>query len=824
MGKPASLPPGKRIFTSILLAIILIGSTISSALLIGLSVIPQQAWAAPPGTAPAQTAPSNGATTTDQTPTFDWNSVSATPSVTTYHLLVDNNNDFLSPEINVNVAAPTTQHTPSSNLALGTYNWKVSAINADGEGPFSSVRTVTLVDLSAPILASPADGSATNDLTPTFDFDRIDPEPSGLLYQIQADNSGNTFPSPEVDNIQSSSDSSSFTPGSNLAVGTYSWRVGAKSDAADPPSWSTVWTVTLDSGTAPAAPSLITPISGFTNDQTPLFDWNDATDPSGINRYTIQVSTSSSLSGGAGSSFSSTVISTNIDGSPPASQFTPGTNLAAGTYFWHVRARDAASNTGLYGATSSFTIDITAPTLAPTLSAPANAATINDNTPTFDWSAVSDPSTPVTYELLVDNENTFSMPLSISEPSLSSPTFTAGSALTDGTYFWKVRAKDGAGNVGAFSSVFTFTIDSTGPTVTASPPGGTFGAAGTSVELSSTDPDLDAIYYTTNGDTPTSASTLYTAAIPITVTTTLKAIGYDTFDNPGTVLTEEYTITTSTTIDTSMSLKLEGNKKITAGSTYTASGKLIDAVADSPIAGKTISVTTDGSSPVTGTTDSKGKFTVQLTAPSTLGKHDIQAHFAGDSQYNPSDSPVKKLTVEGTSAALATATTSIDTSLSLKLEGKDKVTAGATFSASGKLIDSVSKKPLSGKSISVTTDGGSPKASDSTDGKGEFEVSLKAPDSYGKHDIQAHFAGDSQYNPSDSPVSKITIEGSTTTLKNEKTTVTTDEQPTDEQPTDEEPTDEEPTDEEPTDEEPTDEEPTDEEPTDEEPTDEEPTN
>ncbi len=304
MSDPIGPPARKRIFTSFLLSLILIGSTISSALLLGLAVAPQQAWAALPGT-PGLSAPANGSTTTDQTPTFDWNSVSASPSVTSYNLLVDNNADFLSPEINVNVNAPTTDHTPSSNLALGTYNWKVRAHNSDGDGLFSSVRTVTIVDLPAPTLNSPADNSFTNDLTPTFDFDRIDPEPSGLLYQIQADNSGNGFPSPEVNNIQSSSSSSEFTPSSNLAEGTYSWRVGSKSDAADPPSWSTVRTVTLDA-TPPTAPSLISPANnGFTNDQTPLFDWSDATDPSGINRYGIQVSTSSALSGGAGSAFSS---------------------------------------------------------------------------------------------------------------------------------------------------------------------------------------------------------------------------------------------------------------------------------------------------------------------------------------------------------------------------------------------------------------------------------------------------------------------------------------------------------------------------------------
>ncbi len=366
--------------------------------------------------------------------------------------------------------------------------------------------------------------------------------------------------------------------------------------------------------------------------------------------------------------------------------------------------------------------------------------------------------------------------------------YSAAISITTTTTL-KFIGYDTVGNAGAPGEE-VYTLDNTGPTVTATPPGGTFATA-QSVTLGSQTADLADIFFTTDGSTPDSGDTKYTGAIQITTTTNLKFIGYDTVGNAGPVGSETYTIQTATSIDTSISLQLSGNNKITPGSTFTASGKLINAVADSPIAGKPITFTIDGSS-VGGTvnTDSKGKFSVQLTAPTAIGKHDVQAHFAGGSQYNPSDSPVRKLTVQSASSLLLLLLLVPDTSLSLKLEGKDKVTTGSTYSVSGKLIDSVSKKPISGKTISVTTDGGSPKASDTTDGKGEFDVSLKAPDSYGKHDIQAHFSGDSQYKSSESPVSKITVEGSTLTLKNEKTTVTTDEQPTDKQQPDEQQPDE----------------------------------
>jgi hypothetical protein len=116
-------------------------------------------------------------------------------------------------------------------------------------------------------------------------------------------------------------------------------------------------------------------------------------------------------------------------------------------------------------------------------------------------------------------------------------------------------------------------------------------------------------------------------------------------ENAGTPGEETYTIETSTTTDTSMSLKLSSNKP-TPGATFTASGKLIDAVADLPISGKSITFTIDGN-PAGGpvTTNSKGEFEVNLNAPDSPGKYDIKAHFDGESQYKSSDSSVK-ITVE----------------------------------------------------------------------------------------------------------------------------------------------------------------------------------
>jgi hypothetical protein len=113
------------------------------------------------------------------------------------------------------------------------------------------------------------------------------------------------------------------------------------------------------------------------------------------------------------------------------------------------------------------TSDTTAPP-APALLSPADGAFTNDNTPTFDWSDVTDPSIPVAYELIVDNNSDFSSPEIFlkSENALPVSTFTPSSPLPDSTYSWKVRARDGASNLGDFSSPFSFVIDTVPPSIT----------------------------------------------------------------------------------------------------------------------------------------------------------------------------------------------------------------------------------------------------------------------------------------------------------------------------------------------------------------------
>ena len=103
-------------------------------------------------------------------------------------------------------------------------------------------------------------------------------------------------------------------------------------------------------------------------------------------------------------------------------------------------------------------------------------------------------------------------------------------------------------------------VDTMPPTTTASPAGGIYNTPRT-VTLTCSDgtgSGCDKIYYTTDGTTPTTSSPVYSSAINISVTTTLKFFARDLAGNSETVKTEIYTI------------DLEGcpNPPVRIGSTY----------------------------------------------------------------------------------------------------------------------------------------------------------------------------------------------------------------------------------------------------------------
>ena len=99
-----------------------------------------------PGT-PTLVAPTDGSTTDDNTPTFEWNGVIDSDE---YQIQIDNNSDFSSPERDETITS--TDHTPASDLSDGTYYWRVRGHNTsdgcDAYGLWSNTWWVTVDTLN----------------------------------------------------------------------------------------------------------------------------------------------------------------------------------------------------------------------------------------------------------------------------------------------------------------------------------------------------------------------------------------------------------------------------------------------------------------------------------------------------------------------------------------------------------------------------------------------------------------------------------------------------------------------------------------------------
>ena len=213
----------------------------------------------------------------------------------------------------------------------------------------------------------------------------------------------------------------------------------------------------------PSTPTLVAPSSGgSTNNLTPLFDWTVALDDiteSGDLVYIFEIGTGEQPST---DDFSSPTLRLLVTG---VTELT-GDALDTGDYvryLWHVKAVDRSGNIGSYSELRPLFIDTTAPT-TPDLVAPGTGARTVDTTPTFAWTSVSDPS-GVTYQLGIGsgdqtaNTGSFVHLSGYLLPANGTQlTLDAADALGPGVYTWHVRALDGAGNFGEFSTARTITV------------------------------------------------------------------------------------------------------------------------------------------------------------------------------------------------------------------------------------------------------------------------------------------------------------------------------------------------------------------------------
>ncbi len=135
------------------------------------------------------------------------------------------------------------------------------------------------------------------------------------------------------------------------------------------------------------------------------------------------------------------------------------TSLGDAEWNYTVYTQDLAGNVNDTGL-RIINLD-SSPPGAPTLTSPTDNDHTNDNTTTFDWSDVTD-TFGVNYTFMIYNDSSLGNDnVTLNKTSFtqtSAYTLTAGEALSDGTYYWRVRANS-TGGVGDWADNFSLIID-----------------------------------------------------------------------------------------------------------------------------------------------------------------------------------------------------------------------------------------------------------------------------------------------------------------------------------------------------------------------------
>src|SRR5439155_781939 len=291
--------------------------------------------------------------------------------------------------------------------------------------------------------------------------------------------------------------------------------------------------------------------------------------------YTIQQSVAPPSFNPAGGTFAGSVAVTmstttsgasiyyTTDGSTPTTASSVYTGPVPLTTTTTLKAMAAASGMANSSVTSAaYTIRVVAPTFSPAGGTYTStlSVSISETTPGATIYYTTDGSTPTT----------------------ASTPYTGPVPLTTTTTLKAMAAASGMANSSVASATYTISQAVAPPTF--NPPGGSF--AGSVTVTMSTTTSGATIYYTSDGSTPTTASSVYTVPVPLTTTTTLRAMAAASGMTNSSVTSATYTIQQS----------VAPPSFNPAGGSFAGS---VTVTMSTTTSGATIYYTTDGSTPTT---------------------------------------------------------------------------------------------------------------------------------------------------------------------------------------------------------------------------------
>lgn len=453
------------------LATVVMATVATLGLSIGLGAAP--AGAAP--AAPVLSQPIDGAETPTN-PVLGWTPVAG---AVRYNVQVSTQQDFASGTVKFTQSTANTFATPPTDLAVGKYWWRVSALDSSSTtGPYTT-STFMKATAAAPAPRTPASGATLN-----YPNDALvlswDPLPGATSYEVQIDDDeafvGAANPV--------STTNSSYTPAIPPFGTSVYWRVRAKSAQGIPTQYSVprsyrvVWPEKVSSDPTKRFPANTTSPTV----EEVVLNWEPL---AGASAYELQISPDQF--------FNAPIGGTQVVNS---TSYSPSPTLPAASYYWRVRGLNTAQ-VPEPGPWSDVWVFTRAWPASAENSRPRGTETTNDfaqvklispadadytrTEPTFSWAPQrgasmyefqvgTDPNfSPNTYNVCFTNHTTISpyqkvQPLTLKDCVPNTP---VSSRVWPGTVlYWKVRALDDLTDFspnpkvnGVFSEIRSFLYD-----------------------------------------------------------------------------------------------------------------------------------------------------------------------------------------------------------------------------------------------------------------------------------------------------------------------------------------------------------------------------
>lgn len=389
----------------------------------------------------------------------------------------------------------TTTLTNYTYGAQGDGTWYFHLMAKDNNNFVSSVNNYTVkIDTGAPTtIASVYDGATTTDITYssstsslTANWTSATDARSGVakyLYSIYQKvgtcvdgytgcaESNDTLVTGPIDN---GTGLSAAKTGLTLTDGAvYAFSVKAQDVAGNNGTAKSSNGVTIDS-TAPSAPSFVYDGTGADASFTSSLDtlsanWATSSDAqTGIAKYyyAIYKENGACIDGGSCAETDDTsVVAFTSAGTSQSVTKTGLTLSASGTYYFAVKAENGAGGQSSVANSNGIVVDVTAPLFSSLTSSthPSQSTFYNVTLPSLSWAAADNTGgsgISKYYYLLNQNasETAANVKTTGTQAAPTTTTFTQGTALADGTYYFNLVADDAMGNLSTLSS-YALNID-----------------------------------------------------------------------------------------------------------------------------------------------------------------------------------------------------------------------------------------------------------------------------------------------------------------------------------------------------------------------------